>query len=131
MKLSFAHHSYEEICPNNKFGGYDVEVSTHLDDYGYEDNMVSFEVNDEHIPSLLATLAEEMNYWGVYKPFTNIEEFKVYINNLVKHYSLCIEDYYQCDDWDDYFILILIAQEYLNSGEIVESNLNFYNNYEE
>ena len=127
MVLCFVHYSDLVICRNALFGGYPVKQFG-LDDY-YSTKVV-FEVEDEvYLPTLLATLADYMSDWSDYKKVTNSKELIDYLDKLITHYICEIDDYYQRDDWDDYFILLLKAHKVLSSKSdlFVNCNLYYYN----
>lgn len=113
MKLSFIHSSQDVICPNGTFGGYPV-TQYGLDDY--YSIQIEFEVDDMDTPSLFATLAEDMRYWGDYIEVSKPDDLLNHLTKLSHYYSASIDEQIHKDDFDDYFILILQAKKVLESG---------------
>jgi cytochrome oxidase Cu insertion factor (SCO1/SenC/PrrC family) len=131
MKLTFSYTSFAGVCPR-KLGGYVANTSIFTDEDGGDNGVTTLEVEDMDIPTLLATLASDMVDWDDYISFRKVDEFKEHINSIVKHYCNHIDDYiYDCDDWDDYFILLLMVQEYLRMGKITDSMMFYYCELEE
>ena len=127
MVLCFVHYSEEIVCRNGKFAGYPAKQFG-LDNY--QSRKIVIEVEDEvYIPTLLATLADYMSEWNDHKKVTNSRELVDYLDKLITHYICEIDYYYQRDDWDDYFVLLLQAHKILsNKSEwFVDCNLHHYN----
>lgn len=127
MILSFHYTSFEGYYNKQTFGGCDVvdHVVIPTDDWGVFTGLIS--VNDNlplnkffDMPSLMATLAVDMKDWAVYKHMSSIEELIEYLNKLISHYTIDIDEYIYCDDFDDYFLMLVRAKE----------NLKLYNNDE-
>lgn len=127
MLLSFQYTSFEGYYNKPTFGGCDVieHLMLPTEDWGVFTGLIS--VNDNlplneffDMPSLMVTLAEDMKDWEAYKHMSSIEELIEYLDKLISHYTIDIDEYIYCDDFDDYLLMLVRAKE----------NLKLYNNIE-
>lgn len=75
----------------------EVEYKPLLADFGFE--------------TLIATLANNMSYWGDYKEVSSQEELSALVESTLEKYGEKIAEYIDADDFDDYIILLLGANE--------------------
>lgn len=127
MILSFHYTSFEGHYNKQTFGGCDVveHLMFPAEDGGVFTGLISvidnLPLNEFFdMPSLMATLAVDMKDWAVYKHMSSIEELIEYLNKLIYHYTIDIDEYIHCDDFDDYLLMLVRAKE----------NLKLYNNDE-
>lgn len=75
----------------------EVEYKPLLADFGFE--------------TLIANLADNMSYWGDYKEVSSQDELSTLVESTLEKYGEKIAEYIDADDFDDYIILLLEAND--------------------
>jgi hypothetical protein len=78
------------------------------------------------VKSFLATLANYMDYWRNFKSVSTHDELVMLINKTLFYYGENFSSFYEADDFDDYIILLLEAQELLESQRVSEKELSYF-----
>ena len=78
-------------------------------------------------PSLLATLADDMRYWGDFRTVANIEELYSLVVISLSQYTSDLSKCVEWDDFDDYLTLLLVARDEIKRGKVEECDLTFFN----
>ena len=107
-------------------------VFDELSDRFVEKCDLSNEYGDWTIPTLLATSAEDMKYWQDYSNVTSVSELQTLIATTINKYtsddmSKCIE----WDDFDDYLVMLQIALDEINNGNVSEELLSYFNHFDD
>ena len=85
-----------------------------------------------YAPTLLATLASQMQYWNNFQMVNAVSELQNLIATTISNYTnddLC--KYVEFDDFDDYLTLLLIAYENVRNGAVVEDDLHYFNYFDD
>ena len=110
----------------NTFGG--IAIKHHLgkvlDNGMYFETFDLFVKNEVGTPSLLASLAGEMQYWRDFREVTSVDDLYDLIANAIQSYTS--DDLSKCmewDDFDDYLVLLSTVAEIIRRGEIREADI--------
>lgn len=107
----------EYACEFDTSVGKFVESCTLIDEYEYWG-----------IPTLLATISNEMNYWGDFRKVTSVKDLLELIESAVSKYTDDdLSEFIECDDFDDYLILLHIAGDEIRRYKVEEYDLSYFN----
>jgi hypothetical protein len=128
----FSYNANEISISCKRFGGY---FATH-EGYAFDDATETLyeAVELDYLPihtnigvkSFLATLANYMDYWRNFKSVSTHDELVMLINKTLFYYGENFSSFYEADDFDDYIILLLEAQELLESQRVSEKELSYF-----
>ena len=136
MNIHFAFNSLSPVLNGKtKFAG--MPISNHKSNYidvvnKYVEECDSAVNTEDHIPTLISTLSDEMKYWRVFKMVNTVSELQSLIETAIRNYT--IDDFSKCiewDDFDDFILLLLITLEYIKNNRVSEDDLKYFNTDED
>ena len=133
MTLYFHYNANKFSLQNQKFADkYITEVGcayNEINDTVYEcailDNVEQIFAN-ANVATILATLADHMYEWSDYKQVNNKTELMTLINKTLAYYGENIDSHFGKDDWDDYIVMLLEAEEVLGKTYISEDDIRHF-----
>ena len=96
-------------------------------------------VNVEYTPltdsinmeSFLSTLANQMTYWRNFKSASTIAELHTLVNETLIYCGENMARLFEADDFDEYVLLLLEAQDLLERQMVSEKHLEYFVVYED
>lgn len=133
MTLFFHYNANKFSLQNKKFAGICVaEIGcayNEINDTVYEcailDDVKQIFANT-NVATILATLADHMYEWSDYKQVNNKTELMTLINKTLAYYGENIDTHFGKDDWDDYIVMLLEAEEVLGKTYISEDDIRHF-----
>lgn len=133
MTLFFHYNANKFSLQNKKFAGICIaEIGcayNEINDTVYEcailDDVKQIFANT-NVATILATLADHMYEWSDYKQVNNKTELMTLINKTLAYYGENIDTHFGKDDWDDYIVMLLEAEEVLGKTYISEDDIRHF-----
>lgn len=133
MTLFFHYNANKFSLQNKKFAGNIVaEVGcayNEINDTIYEcvilDDVEQIFANT-NVATILATLADHMYEWSDYKQVDSKNALMTLINKTLAYYGENIDSHFGKDDWDDYIVMLLEAEEVLGKTYISDDDLKHF-----
>jgi hypothetical protein len=133
MTLLFHYNANKFSLQNKKFAGnYIAEVGCSYDemtDTVYEcvvlENVEQIFANT-NVATILATLADQMYEWSDYVQVDSKNALQTLIDTKLAYYGENLASHFGKDDWDDYIVMLLEAEEVLGKTYISEDDLKHF-----
>jgi hypothetical protein len=112
------------------FGG--MQVSNYICDFDGATLYESFDLADEFeywgIPTLLATVADDMRYWNDYRQVSSVKDLLGLIESAINKYTNDdLSKFIEMDDFDDYLVLLFIAADEIRRNKVEEDDIHHFN----
>ena len=83
------------------------------------------------IPTLLATIAGDMSYWGDFHKVSSVNELQTLIEETIcKYTGDDLNKYIGWDDFDDYLTLLFITGDEIRRYKVKNNDLSFFNDFD-
>ena len=131
--VSFFHYNAKSVSLGGKrFGTHRAEYAGCM--YNPENDTMYEAIEVEYRPrhadfgfeNLIANLAENMSYWDDYKEVSSQDELSALVESTLEKYGEQIAEYIDADDFDDYIILLLEANEVFKKEKLEKRVLSFF-----
>lgn len=109
-----------------------MQVSNYICDFDGATLYESFDLADEFeywgIPTLLATVADDMRYWNDYRQVTSVKDLLRLIESAINKYTNDdLSKFIEWDDFDDYLVLLFIAADEIRRYKVEEDDIHHFN----
>lgn len=109
-----------------------MQVSNYICDFDGATLYESFDLADEFeywgIPTLLATVADNMRYWNDYRQVTSVKDLLRLIESAINKYTNDdLSKFIEMDDFDDYLVLLFIAADEIRRYKVEEDDIHHFN----
>lgn len=109
------------LCVFNDEANKFLEICNLSNEYDYWD-----------IPTLLATIAGDMSYWGDFSKVSSVNELQTLIEETIHKYTGDdLNKYIGWDDFDDYITLLFITGDEIRRHKVEDNDLSFFNELSE
>lgn len=123
------------LADKKTFAG--MTISDYLCVFNDEDNkfLEICNLSDEYdywsIPTLLATIAGDMSYWGDFRKVSSVNELQTLIEDTIYKYTEDdLNKYIGLDDFDEYLTLLFITGDEIRRDKVKNNNLSFFNDFD-
>lgn len=108
-----------------------MQVSNYICDFDGATLYESFDLTDENewgILTLLATIADDMQYWSDYRLVTSVKDLLRLIESTISKYTNDdLSKFIEWDDFDDYLVLLFITADEIRRNKIEEDDIHYFN----
>ena len=123
------------LADKKTFAG--MTISNYVCAFNDEDNkfIETCNLSNEYeywgIPTLLATIAGDMSYWGDFCKVSSVNELQTLIEETISKYTADdLNKYIGWDDFDDYLTLLFITGDEIRRCKVKSNDLSFFNDFD-